>query len=373
MSDEKKERQYPLNAIYFYLTKGCNLRCCHCWIEPSAQSNNSVSLSLDLFKSIIDQAKPLGLSSLKLTGGEPLLHPQISEILDFIKIEELSLNVETNGVLCTKELAKKIVLCKNSFVSVSIDAASASIHDQIRGVGGSFEGAKQGVRNLVEAGLSPQIILSILPANKDQLEPVVRLAESLGAGSVKFNIVQPTSRGKVLHQKGEVLSIEELIRLGEWVENTLSKQTHLSLIYSHPAAFKPLHKIFTKPGLDCRSCGILGILGVLADGSYALCGIGEAISKLVFGHAEKKSLQDVWDNASILEEIRAGLYSRFEGVCSECLLRSKCLGGCIAQNYALRKNLWSSFWYCDQADKKGLFPETRKSTMKKEEVYEISL
>ena len=184
MEKERESRKYSLNQIYFYLTEGCNLRCRHCWIAPKYQSeaNQYPALDLDLFKSIIEQAKPMGLSGVKLTGGEPLLHPQINEILEYIQTEDLRLTVETNGVLCTAELAEKVAECKNTFVSVSLDGADSGTHEWVRGVEGCFEAALKGIGNLVEVGLRPQIIMSIMRQNKDQMESVVRLAERLGAG-----------------------------------------------------------------------------------------------------------------------------------------------------------------------------------------------
>jgi SynChlorMet cassette radical SAM/SPASM protein ScmF len=229
---EKAEtRKYPLNQIYFYLTEGCNLRCRHCWIAPKYQSegNSYPALDLDLFKSIIEQGKPLGLTGVKLTGGEPLLHPQINEILEHIRAENLDLTVETNGVLCTSELARKMANGKDPFVSVSLDGADAKTHEWVRGVPGCFDEAMEGIRNLVEARIRPQVIMTIMRHNKDQMEPVVHLAEDLGVGSVKFNIVQPTARGEKLYESGVALSIEQLVELGWWVENTLSVSTDLPI------------------------------------------------------------------------------------------------------------------------------------------------
>ena len=357
------QRSFPLNQIYFYLTEGCNLRCRHCWIAPKYQSEGRSypALDLDLFRSIIAQAKSLGLSGVKLTGGEPLLHPQISEILAFLREEDLRLTVESNGVLCTPDLARKMAACKNPFISVSLDGADAETHEWVRGVSGCFEEALEGIRNLVEAGFRPQVIMSLMGHNRNQMEAVVRLAERAGAGSVKFNIVQPTARGKNMHESGEVLGIEEVMDLGTWVENTLSESTPLSLYYSHPMVFRPLGKIFGSNGDGCGVCGILGILGVLANGSYALCGIGETVPDLVFGHAATDPLEDIWSNAPVLLELREGLPQRFEGICGDCLMKGLCLGSCVAQNYYGSKNLWAPFWYCEEAHKRGLFPETRIS------------
>lgn len=359
--DKTKNQRYPLNTIYFYLTEGCNLQCRHCWITPKYQDETQTYpvLDLNLFQSILKQAKPLGLSWVKLTGGEPLLHPQISKILDLIRTENLRLTVETNGVLCTPELSQKMAACKNSFVAVSLDGANSETHEWVRGVKGCFENTLQGIRNLAQAGFKPQIIMSIMRNNKDQMEPLVHLAESLGAGSVKFNIVQPVARGEKMHQAGETLSLEELVELGHWVENTLSASSRLSIHYSHPPAFRPFGKMFGNNGDGCGVCRILGILGVLANGSYALCGIGETVPELVFGQAASDRLQEVWNNTPLLEELREGIPHRLEGICSDCLLKGLCLGNCVAQNYYSSKNLWAGYWYCEEAYKLGLFPETR--------------
>ena len=363
MTEEKtEERKYPLNQIYFYLTEGCNLRCRHCWIVPKFQSGDKSYpyVELDLVRHILQQGKLLGLTGVKLTGGEPLLHPNIREILDVIRFGELGLTVETNGVLCTPELAKQMrETCEKPFVSVSIDGSDPETHEWVRGVEGCFEAALKGVRNLVDAGFRPQIIMSIMRRNKDQIEPVVRMAESLGAGSVKFNLIQPTARGEIMHEAGETLTIEELVELGEWVETALSKTTKLRLVYSHPAAFKPMSKMFGENGDGCGVCGIFGILGVLGNGSYALCGIGETVPEMVFGHAAKDKLEDVWKNTRILDDIREGLPKKLGGVCGQCMMQGICLGSCIAQNYYRTKNLWAPFWYCEQAKEAGVFPETR--------------
>jgi SynChlorMet cassette radical SAM/SPASM protein ScmF len=366
-AEENDKRTYPLGTIYFYLTEGCNLRCRHCWIEPKFQGGRKEYPALDvhLFRSILSQGKPLGLSSVKLTGGEPLLHPQIDEIIDIVGEEKLRLTIETNGVLCSADLARRIAACGDPFVSVSLDGADAQTHEWVRGVKGSFDDAIRGVRNLVAAGIRPQVIMSIMRRNREQMEALVRLAETIGASSVKFNIVQPTARGEKMHEAGETLTIEELVALGGWVDNTLSKRSKIPLFYSHPLAFRSLGRVLGSSG-SCGLCSILGIIGVLSDGTYALCGIGTTVPELVFGHAAKDSLSDVWHNAPVLKELRDGLPHRFEGVCGECIMKRICLGNCVASNYALKKSLWTGFWYCEEAHARGLFPVSRiKSGLRK--------
>lgn len=202
--------------------------------------------------------------------------------------------------------------------------------------------------------------MSIVRRNKDQMEHLVRFAESLGTDSVKFNLTMPIARGEVLHESGDTLTIEELVKLGSWVETHLSDSSRLQIAYDHPVAFRPLGKMFGHTGDGCSTCGILGILGVLSNGSYALCGIGNIVPELIFGHAATDRLEKVWETTEILNKLRNGLTHRLQGICGDCLMKGLCLGSCIAQNYYQSKNLWAPFWYCNEAKKAGLFPETRR-------------
>ncbi len=358
--NQSNGRTYRLNQIYFYLADSCNLKCRHCWISPKFQpvTRSATYLPLDTFESIIDQAIPLGLTSVKLTGGEPLLNPRIREILDAIKARGLHLNLETNGVLVNPEIAKAVASSKNPFASVSIDGLKAE-HEFMRGVEGCFDDAVSGIKALVKEGINTQVIMSITRKNYRQMEDVIALARSLGCRSVKFNVIQPTSRGQGLYEAGDALGIEELMRLGRWVENELSARAGIRLQFGHPMAFRPLGKIFGSCADGCGVCGILNMIGVLADGSYSMCGIGEHIPELIYGHASADRLEDIWKSSRVLREIRDGMPGRLSGVCGDCFMKRMCLGSCIAQNYYRSKNLWAPFWFCDEARKKQLFPESR--------------
>lgn len=338
-------------------------------MDPKYQASHSADymstyLDVNLFKTIIDQGKPLGLEAIKLTGGEPLLHPQIEEILRMISETHNRLIIETNGVLCTQSIAKLISQVSNQvFVSVSLDGCDSETHDWVRGVPGSFVSALEGIENLVKAGVKPQIVMALMRKNRDQIESVVQLAEEIGVSSVKFNPIQPIARGDLFHNNMETLSIHELVTIGAWVEKSLATRTNLVLLYTQPMAFKPLSRMFGGNSSGCGVCGILNILGVLSDGSYSLCGIGESVQDLVFGHAAENNLEEVWRNTPILEELREGFPEKLTGVCKDCLMKAICKGSCIAQNYYNSGGLWSPFWYCEQAHNSGLFPLHRlKST-----------
>jgi SynChlorMet cassette radical SAM/SPASM protein ScmF len=362
---EDERRKAPLlNQIYFYLTAGCNLACRHCWLSPKfdRDGNRHPTLPTELFETAIIEAKPLGLSRVKLTGGEPLLHPQFKRLLEIVRREDLTINIETNGMLCSPSVAAEIAKSHRRFVAVSMDGADAATHDWVRGVRGSFEKAQRAVRNLVDVDTPPQIIMSLMHCNADQMEAMVRLAEKLGACSIKFNVVQPTGRGEMFHTGASELEVEDLIKLGRYVYTELSSRTKLKLIFDYPMAFRPLSSIARGSGSGI--CGILGILGVIPTGHYALCGIGEHLVELVFGTVGEDGLEQVWRQNAILNALRAGLPARLEGVCARCLMKNHCLGSCIAQNYYRSGSLWEPFWFCEQAEASGLFPEARIATAK---------
>ncbi|TFH41775.1 MAG: radical SAM protein, partial [Lysobacterales bacterium] len=210
--------------MYFYLTEGCNLACRHCWLAPKfdPEGTREPMLPVELFEAAIREARPLGLDRVKLTGGEPLLHPRFLELLAIVRREELGLTLETNGMLCTPEIAAEIAGFPQRSVSISIDGVDAATHEWVRGVAGSFEMAKQAVRNLVAADTPPQIIMTLMRRNVDQVEAMIDMAKDLGASSLKFNVLQPTARGEKLHKADDALPVAEVINLNRRVDKELS-------------------------------------------------------------------------------------------------------------------------------------------------------
>ena len=358
----------PLTQLYAYLTDGCNLFCRHCWLDPLNGSGRKKYefLSVGLFEKAVDEAKDLGLQAVKLSGGEPLMHPEFSKFLDIIKKHNLDLVLETNGVFCTKKIATKIAAIRNRFVSVSIDGCDSETHDWVRRSKGSFSQAKKAVQILSASGTPPQIIMTVMKKNSKQIDSVVGLAVELGASSLKFNIVQPTARGREMHDGGEALGIDEIIRLGHYVERELAASAGIGLFYDYPPAFRSLSSISGRDG--CSTCGIHGIIGIIPDGSYALCGIARHLREFVFGRVGDDLLETVWRKSGLLQEIRSGLPERLGGICGRCIMKHICLGCCVAQNYYRRGSLWEPFWFCEEAEKEGLFPHTRTESLLTEKI-----
>ncbi len=358
--------KYPLTSLYFYLTQGCNLKCRHCWINPKYQtlSEAVLAISVENFTECINQALPLGLESVKLTGGEPFLHPEIGKLLDIIHKKKLRPVIESNGCLITKKLACKIKECIDPFVSISIDSTDKETHEWFRGVKGCYQEAVRGLQYCVQADLPTQIIMSIVRKNKDHIDDMIKFAIDNGCESVKFNIVQPTERGKNIYKNNENLTTEEYIEIGQYISAELQPKTKIRLVYSIPPAFLPLSYMLSGYKHGCDSgCAIKNILGVLWNGNISICGIGENVDELILGEidsADKRAgLENIWNNNKIIDIIRKGLPEKVEGVCTECMFQKICFGYCPANNYYSTKNIFAPGWFCQNAYEKGLFPDKR--------------
>lgn len=351
----------PLTTFYLYLTSGCNLRCRHCWIVPrfvDGEPSPGEFISLELLRSAIEQARPLGLSRVKLTGGEPLLHPQFSKIVDLLTDENLSVNMETNGTLMDATLAHHLKEKTNlDFVSVSIDGPSSKVHDSFRGVEGSFEEAIQGLRHLVDAGYRPQLIMSLHQGNADYVEDVVDLALELGAGSVKFNPVMRSGRGISMHEQGTALGFEKIMDLARFVRGPLQGRTSIRLILATPIALYTVSELLENG--PSGMCHVRHILGILGSGDMALCGIGQTIPELCFGNLRDTPMEEVWLSHPVLQQLRYDLDNEYPGICGRCIHAERCLTYCVAQNYQDTGRLVAPTWLCAEANEQGEFPPSR--------------
>jgi SynChlorMet cassette radical SAM/SPASM protein ScmF len=354
-----------LRAFYLYLSSSCNLRCRHCWTAPEYSAGAPLqgkTIDIEALHDAVIEGKTLGLSNAKLTGGEPMLHPRFKEIVNMLTAEGIEMNMETNGTLMNSEIAEYLKnYSKVGFISVSLDSPNPAEHDTFRGVKGAFMATLNGLDAMVAAGFKNcQVIMAVHRGNMHQMLDLTLLAKEHGAGSVKFNPVTKTGRGILMHEKGETLEFEEYINLARYVNNELRPSIPIPIYMSMPLALTPFHELWRTKGKAC-DCGVIGILGILGGGEIALCGIGQTINALVYGHLGKDRIRDIWLNHPIIQGLRRDLEDTpsYPGVCGVCIHAKSCRTGCIADNYRFGGTLLSPSWLCEQAYKKGVFPETR--------------
>jgi len=160
------------------LTYRCNNACRHCWISiPAASPEQKNELTFDQITGIVDDARKLGCRKWAISGGEPMLRPDFSEIFDYVTRKSLSYSLNTNGTLINPPIAR--LMKRKGTKMVALYGGTAQVHDHITRTPGSFEAVMQGFAYLKEAGAG--FIVQIIPMrdNFSQMNGMIRLAESL--------------------------------------------------------------------------------------------------------------------------------------------------------------------------------------------------
>lgn len=343
----------PLTHIYWYLVGSCNLRCRHCWIDPDFGSKKKY-LAWEKVKPVFEEAKELGLKRVKLTGGEPLLHPEFCQILLALKDMSLRVSLETNGTLVGRKEALSIKETE-CFVAISLDGPSADIHDDLRNIKGAFEKTLRGMSHLKKQEIRFQVILSLYRKNQSLLKETAILAEKFGARSLKINVINEYDRSRKMAANGELLSVDEICNSFMDLES-MKSSFPLKVIFDIPPVFKPIDSLRDS---RCMSCGVKNILGLLHDGRVSLCGIGEHMEQLNFGSVLNGELRHVWRENAFLNSLRRDIPQKLEGVCGRCMLRNYCLGKCVAHNFYEHGNIFGSDVFCQRAFDRGIFPQNR--------------
>lgn len=348
-----------LSTVYLYLTNHCNLNCRHCWINPCfTNQKKEKGMESKLLIDILEQSFALGMRSLKITGGEPLLYDAFTQLLEYLRQKKsgLFLHMETNGILIDKKMAAALKEAGMKFISLSIDGDNPDTHDRMRGSPGSFQKAWQAAREIARQGIPLQIITAVYRGNINQLENIAMMAGEIKAESIKANIVTAMGRGANMSEGNELLSIEEILELNRKIEGEYRKSFKLRFYSSVPVAFRSLKRMLEE---KTNFCGIKELLGVLATGKISICGIGEEIEELILGDARIDTIKDIWLKNPILQILRNDLPVKLEGVCKICLFKNRCLGHCVAQSYSRTSSLTASFWLCQEAYARNLFPKSR--------------
>ena len=355
-----------LYAFYLYLSDSCNLRCRHCWITPTyvnGKPSPGEVIDVGHLKKAVREGKTLGLGAAKLTGGEPMLHPEFRQIASMLTEDNLSMDMETNGTLIDQEIAGFMKNETNiSFISISLDSPREAHHDAFRGSKGAYRAALNGLNYLIKAGYdNVQIIMSPHRKNIGEVRELVALAEAKGAASVKLNPVTKNGRGALMHDNNEALNITEVLELADLVRSDLKQTSKIPIILNVPPSVRPLSEVTAGPKM-CGDCGVDHVLGILGTGDVALCGIGRTMPEFLYGNIATSSIRDIWLNHTGIAKLRHDLYDfdNYHELCRNCIYMRKCRTGCVVLNYSDFGNLIWPNSICLHAEENGLFKDSRK-------------
>ena len=177
ISVRKEFPRLPLDGM-LDLTYRCNNTCRHCWLWlPPGAHEARQELSLDEIKRIVTEARAMGCQTWSISGGEPMLRPDFSEIFDYITSKAISYKLNTNGTLITPAIAQ--LLKRKGRKMVALYGATAEVHDRVTRNPGSFDAMLRGVAYLKEAGAGFEMQIIPMRTNYHQYKEMLALAKAL--------------------------------------------------------------------------------------------------------------------------------------------------------------------------------------------------
>ena len=351
-----------LRLLFWETTIKCNLSCAHCRrleSDEAAVTDLSTAQAIDL----VEQLAELGRNQpvmpvLVFSGGEPLCRDDLFELVGKARSLGITPALATNGTLINPGVAEHIRDSGIVRVAVSLDGATAGVHNKLRQMETSFERAIEGIGHLRDKNVPFQINITLTKHNAHQLEQVYELAKSLGAVAVHVFMLVPVGCGQVLAQT-DMLSpqqyermLVEICRLdarGE-LQMKVTCGPHYERVIREQGLYRARwqggkgHKADPVPGRSSHgpSKGCLAGLGVLFvghQGNVFPCGY----LPVNCGSILETRLADIWHKSKDLARMRDS--EGLEGKCGVCGYRQVC-GGCRARAYAATGNYMAEEPFC---------------------------
>lgn len=308
--------------VQFHITSRCNLKCRHCY---EGAQGRTVEWNFEDFVAAIEKlwvcfAKWNVKGEISLIGGEPTLHPQFYEIVDYLynRGDVDSISILTNGTIVDPQFIEKMVSDK-CFVQVSVDGADADHHDYIRGKGTfnkTLFNAKKMSENRIPVSAHCVLSKFTYPIQRNFFDILL----SAGISQVSFSRLVPFGNAQI----NDMLSSEQLKGTIEFISEVSEEYSLKGLDI---ARTRPLWCLAGKGG---RCPAGVQTITVLENGDIMPC----RRLPVVLGNIKKDSFYKIWYTNPVLEDLRD-----FESVdkCSKCQYNSSC-GGARCISYAVTGN-----------------------------------
>ncbi len=330
----------PMMIVWNY-TMDCNLKCKHCYQDAGPIGKRENELTTEERFRVVDDIASNDIPTIFFSGGEPIIRKDFWDIAKYAKEKGMYLSIASNGTLFTKENAKKTKDIGFGYVAVSLDASTPERHDEFRGVPGMWKRSVEGIRNLLDAGVTTCIQYTFSRDNADELPEMFKLREKLGAYKVIVYNYIPVGRGafendptpeqrewayKIMYDEleaGKHVVASTAPQLGRYCKQHNAD----SVIISHygDAKAKELGVISEIVG----GCGAgRAYCAIQPDGKVTPC---VYMPELVVGDLRKQSFKEIWEESSVMISLRDR--SNLQGHCADCEYKALC-GGCRARAYA---------------------------------------
>lgn len=336
--------------VAWEITRSCNLACAHCRAAAHCAPYPG-ELSLDECKAVMDDIASITDPILILTGGEPLMRPDIWEIIDYAFEKGLHPVIGTNGTMIDRETARKIAAHGIPKVSVSLDFPTPQGQDAFRGADGAFAQTMRGIANLREQGVKVQVNSTITKANRTMVEDLHTLAEDAGASDFHPFLLVPTGRGEDLVDVE--LSPQEYEEVLTWAYQRQKTSPLGFKPTDAPQYFRILHQQaaaegvkLTGPLAHSRGClGGISFAFISHVGDVQPCGYFD----MQLGNVRRQPFSEIWTESPVFDDLRH--YDRLKGKCGACEFKGVC-GGCRARALAATGDYLAEEPYCAYVPKR---------------------
>ena len=311
--------------VYLYITDKCQLRCGHCYMGDRLEAAKTMPKP-EVINNLILWRK-MGGSKLSILGGEPTLHPDFVEIIEYanaLGYEKVILN--TNGLAPSRRVLGALEPPDFAYIQVSLDGASASTHDPIRGKG-TFNQSWTTTRELCRRGFDTRIICTVNKVNMAECLNLLPMADEAGVSLVKYHVFSGIGVGNE--------NEDWIVRPGEWV-NFYEGLEQLKGKYKAQIWYQPTYarkeKIEQFAGEGFRGCvgRTLDRISIFPDGRAYVCSylfdtdlnyanVVDGQIQLNKGHNEFDLFTSALSEAS----------------CGSCKAASVCMGGCPAEEIVM--------------------------------------
>jgi 12,18-didecarboxysiroheme deacetylase len=348
-------------VVVWNVTRRCNLRCVHCY---SSSKNIEYTGELDTKegKALIADLAQFGSPVVLLSGGEPLIRPDLEELARFAVDKGMRVVISTNGTLITEKKAAAFREIGLSYAGISLDGIGAT-HDKFRGEKGAFDAAVRGMRTCREFGIKVGIRFTLNRRNYQEVPAVFDFIESEGIPRACFYHLVYSGRGSKLMK--EDLDHEETRRTVDLIMDRtrdLFKRGHQKeiLTVDNHADGPYIYLRLLKEDPE-RAAEVLKLLKMNRGNSTGV-GIGcvswdgevhadQFWRNHSFGNVRKRPFSEIWMDTS--NDLMAGLKDRkprLKGRCAACKWLDVCGGNFRARAEAATGDPWAPDPACYLSD-----------------------
>ena len=316
-------------SMSFELTARCNNNCKHCYInlprdDAAAQS---LELSLEKIEDIADQAMANGVLWCLLTGGEPILRKDFSEIYSMLKKKGLLVSVFTNACLIDENHIRLFRRYNPRDLEVTVYGMTAKTYEKVTGVKGSFARFKKGLALILENGVPVSLKAMAIRSNVHEIEEIARFCSKYSKRKFRFD--------PFLHKRydfdedrnskidSERLSTDEIVQ----VENNNLERKN-ALIHSCDSIVSGRYSASNGELFDC---GILkNGLQITYDGRLRLCSslLHPDFTRDLYRYSLLQAYEAIAHNVTNVRSVS----QEFKERCGRCRIRHFCYF-CPATSY----------------------------------------